>query len=136
MKKLNIFFVVLLAVVSFTACKKEEDEGKLPNIAFVSGAGLVSSDITLKQDTTVAIGILASKAEAADILKSFDASKSLDGGASTSFQSETLSGSSNDTCARTVMVTTRTQAGTEKYTFTVVNRDGLKNSVSLTITVQ
>lgn len=135
MKKLNIFFVVLLAVISFASCKKEEDAGKLPNIAFVTTAGFVSADITLKKDTTVQVSIMASKAEAADVLKSFDESVSYDGGASTSKYSETLTGTSGDAYAKVLSITTRNQAGTEKYTFTVVNRDGLKNQVSFTITV-
>lgn len=135
MKKLNIFFVILLAVVTFTSCKKEEDEGKLPNIAFMTTAGLVSADMTIRKDTTILVGISASKSEANDVLKSFDASKSYDGATATSFQSETLSGTSGDSITRAVTITTRNVAGSEKYTFTVINKDGLKNSVSLTLTV-
>lgn len=50
--------------------------------------------------------------------------------------SETLSGSNGDNYTKDITITTRNIAGTEKYTFTVVNRDGLRNSVSLTLTVQ
>jgi hypothetical protein len=135
MKKLNLLFVILLAVVSFSACKKEEDAGKLPNIAFNTTAGHVSADITLKKDTTVTIGAIATKAEANDVLKSFDASRSYDGAAAASFYSEPLTGTSGDAYAKDLTITTRNQSGTEKYTLTVVNKDGLKNSVSLTVTV-
>ena len=135
MKKLNFLFIILLAVTSFVSCKKEEDEGKLPNIAFKTGAGYVSADIILKKDTTVTIGIDASKSEVVDVLKTFDASKSYDGGTASSFYSETLTGSKGDVYSKDVTITTRNQDGTEKYTFTVVNRDGLKNSVSIIVTV-
>jgi hypothetical protein len=136
MKKLNVLFIVLLALVTFSACKKEDDDaGKLPNIAFKTGTGYISADITLKKDTTITIGIQASKAEPNDVLKTFDASKSYDGATTASFDTETLTGSNGDNYSKDLSITTRNQAGTEKYTFTVVNRDGLKNQVSLTITV-
>ena len=70
------------------------------------------------------------------MLKTFDASRSYDGGPATSFLNESLSGSQGDNYAKDVSITTRNQAGTEKYIFTVVNRDGLTNAVSLTLTVQ
>ncbi len=135
MKKVHILFALLLAVVSFSSCKKEEDAGLLPNISFKTGTGYVSSDIILKKDTTITVGIIASKAEAADVLKTFDASKILDGGASVSFLNEALTGTNGDAYSKDITITTRNVAGTEKYTFTVLNRDGLKNSVSLIITV-
>src|SRR4051812_24190260 len=97
MKKLNIFFVVLLAVVSFTACKKEDDDaGKLPNIAFKTGATYVSADLIPKKDTTVTVGITASKAEANDVLKTFDEQQSLDGATATTVYNEALTGTSGD----------------------------------------
>lgn len=136
MKKLNIFFAIFMVVIAFASCKKEEDEGKLPNIAFKTAAGYVSADIILTKDTTVLVGIDASKSEANDVLKTFDASMSYDGATATSFLNETLTGTNGDTYTKDISITTRSQTGTEKYTFTVLNKDGLKNEVSLTITVQ
>ncbi len=133
MKKLTSIFAILIALVFLASCEK--DEGKLPNIAFKTTAAYISTSTTLSRDTTVVIGITASKAEDKDVLVSFDGSRSYDGGTSTSFTSETLTGSNGDSYSKDVTITTRNQAGTEKYTFTVVNKDGLKNNVSLTITV-
>ena len=133
MKKLTSIFAILLALIFFASCEK--DAGKLPNIAFKTTAPYISTSTTLPKDTTVVIGITASKAEDKDVLVSFDGSRSYDGGTSTSFTSETLTGSNGDSYSKDVTITTRNQAGTEKYTFTVVNKDGLKNNVSLTITV-
>lgn len=132
MKKIFSVIAIIIAFAGFSSCEK--DEGKLPNISFKSGTGYVSANITLARDTTVTIGISASKAESKDVLKTFDASVVFDGGASSSFYSETLTGTSGDSYSKDLSITTRNQAGTEKYTFTVVNRDGLKNNVSLTIT--
>ena len=133
MKK--IFF---LAFTSYLFCLAscEKDEGKLPNIAFNTGAGYTAADKIVAKSTDIKIGIIASKAEDKDVLKTFDGSRSYDGAAATSFISESLSGSQGDNYSKDVTVTTRNQAGIEKYTFTVVNRDGLTNSVTLTLTVQ
>jgi hypothetical protein len=135
MKKILAAMLFITAISVMSSCKKEEDEGKLPNIAFKTGAGYTSADATVAQNTTVTIGINASKSEPNDVLKTFDASKILDGGASASFYSEVLTGTLGDTYSKDLTITTRSVAGTEKYTFTVVNKDGLKNQVSLTLTV-
>jgi hypothetical protein len=134
MKK-SIFMLAIAVVFTafFTSCEK--DAGELPNISFKSGGNYLNHNDTVNVNDTVLIGINASKSEDKDVLKSFDASRSYDNGAGNSFISESLSGSSGDSYSKDVTVITRNQAGTETYTFTVVNRDGLKNSVSLTLTV-
>lgn len=134
MNKLYSFIAIALLIVTISSCEK--DEGKLPNISFKTGGTYVSADKTVGQDDTLTIGITASKAEDKDVLKTFDASKSLDGAAAVSFYNESLSGSSGDNYSKDFQIITRKQAGTETYSFTVVNRDGLKNTVSLTLTVQ
>ena len=134
MKKISLLIATIVAVFFIASCEK--DKGKLPNISFKTGAAYVSANATVKKDTTITVAITASKAEDKDVLKSFDASKVLDGGASTSFYSETLSGSNGDNYTKELSIKARNQAGSEVYTFTVVNKDGLKNSVTVTLTVQ
>ena len=46
-----------------------------------------------------------------------------------------LTGSQGDNLETDVVITTRDQAGTEKYTFTVTNRDGIINQVVVVLTV-
>lgn len=135
MKKSISLMAILMALIFVSSCKKEEDEGVLPNISFKYDAGYVYSDLTLTTDTTIKVGINASKSENKDVLISFDESSSYDGGASTSIFSESLTGASGDSYSKDFTIKTRSTAGTEKYTFTVINRDGLRNSVSLTLTV-
>lgn len=135
MKHILSISVIILTTLFVISCKKEKDEGKLPNIGFKTGGTYVSGSITLSKDTTITVGISASKAEENDVLKSFDASRAYDSGTDSSFISEALTGTQGDTYDKDMTITTRNQAGTETYTFTVINRDGLKNSVSLTITV-
>ncbi len=135
MKKI-LSLSALAAFVFIASCKKEEDEGRLPNIAFKVTPSYVYKDVTLTRDTTVTVGINASKSEIKDVLISFDASRAYDSATTmTSFVAESLTGTNGDSYSKDVTIHTRNQAGVEKYTFTVINRDGLKNSVSLTITV-
>ena len=133
MKKICTFIAIIAAITFVASCKK--DEGKLPNIALKTGTGYISADATVKKDTTVIIGITASKAEDKDVLQSFDVSRSLDGATATSIDNVTLSGSNGDNYTKDESIHVRNQAGTEKYTFTVVNKDGLKNTVTVTLTV-
>lgn len=135
MKKFSFYAFIALSLLT-ASCKKEEDEGKVPNISFKVASGYVSSDISLTKDTTVTVGIIASKAEDKDVLISFDESVTYDAAATgTSVYSESLTGSNGNNYTKDISIKTRSTAGTEKYTFTVINRDGLKNSVSLKITV-
>lgn len=138
MKKylVNLFSLLLLAVSFSTITSCEKDEGKLPDIEFKTGTGYVSADKIVGQGEVIVVGIKAAKTEDKDVLKSFDVSVSFDGGPSTSIQTKTLSGNEGDNYEVDIPLIMRSQAGTEKYTFTVVNRDGLVNSVSLTLTVQ
>lgn len=134
MKKFSLFLSIALTISMLSSCEK--DEGKLPNIAFKTGAGYTSADMTVAKGATVLVGISASKAEDKDVLKTFNESVAFDGGTNTSVLNESLSGSQGDNYEKDVTITTRNQDGTEKYTFTVTNRDGLTNSVTLTLTVQ
>lgn len=138
MKKLFgqfLFSAALMACsAAFVSCEK--DEGKLPDIAFKTGAGYTSADAAAGQNAAVLIGVTADKTEDKDVLKTLTATVSFDGGAATTLVSEALTGSQGDHYEKDLPVTTRNQPGTETYTFTVVNRDGLTNSVSLTLTVQ
>lgn len=133
MKKSFLYIAVLLITV-LSACEK--DEGKLPAISFKTTAGYTSADMVVAQNTSILVGIDAAKTEDKDVLKTFDASQSFDGGTLTSFINESLTGIQGDNYSRDINITTRNQAGTERYVFTVINRDGLVNSVELTLTVQ
>lgn len=134
MSKFFSIITIACVFIFFTSCKK--DEGKLPNIAFKTISGYTSANATVAKGATILMGITASKAEDKDVLKTFDVSQVYDNGTSTSIGSETLTGSNADNYSKDVTIITRNQVGTEQYTFTVVNKDGLKNSVTLTLTVQ
>jgi hypothetical protein len=128
--------IFLFGIISFvSACKK--DEGNLPNISFKTTTGYVSADATKVGGSVVTIGIDASKAEDADYLKKFNISKSVNGAAETTVFDKDLTGTEGDAYTYDYVATMDTTHGqTNKYTFTVTNRDGLVNKVALTLTVQ
>lgn len=135
MKKINRTILICLTAFTFLAfasCKK--DPGRVPDISFKTGAGYTSADASIVKNTPFKIGINAAKTEEEDVLKTFNISVSYDGGASATIYSENLTTAMEDNYTYDLLKSTRNQAGTEKYTFTITNRDGLINTISLTIT--
>ena len=130
-RNLILSFALVLLLIALNHC----DPGRKPNIAFKTGAGYTSSDATVGKQDTLLVGITASKAEKEDVLKKFNESVSYDGASSTSVYSEDLSGAQGDNYSKDLQIITRNQAGSEKYFFTVTNRDGIIGQVSLTLTV-
>ena len=131
--KLSLSIAILFTLLSINSCKK--DEGILPDISFKTGTGYTSSDATIAKNTAFLVGINAARTEDKDVLKTFNVSVSYDGGASTTVYTETLTSDQGDNYTHDLNLTTRNQSGTEKYSFTITNRDGLINTIALTITV-
>ncbi len=125
----------LALLASISSCEK--DEGKLPNISFKSGGTYIYRDTTLAAGSSFTIGMAASKAEDKDVLKQFTISRSYNGASGVSVYSKSLSGSEQDYYSYDYTTNTDSVAGQKsKYTFTVTNRDGLTNSVSVTVIAQ
>ena len=135
MKHIIKSIVVLSMVALISSCKK--DAGKDPYIKFISAPGYTSADASMAKGSNIIIGISAQKAESEDVLKKFNISKSVNGGALSSIFDKDLSGTEGDDYTYTYTTKLDTISGkTENYTFTVTNRDGLTNQVSLKVTVQ
>lgn len=131
----------LLTAALFSAsilisCNKEEDEGLPPQISFKTTSGYTFTDDTVAVNSTVLTGINAQKSEAVDVLKSFSISRSYDGDSATGQVALSLPDSSGNTFSYDYTITTRSVPGTEVYNYTVVNRDGIPNTIHLTLTVQ
>lgn len=127
----------ILSTFIFLACSCEKDEGKLPEISFKTGGTYVSADATITAGSDVLIGIEAAKSEGKDVLKKFNISKSVNGATATTVYSQDLTGSDGDNYDYDYTATVDAAAGqVEKYTFTVTNRDGLVNQVSLVLTTE
>ena len=134
--KQAILSILLLAgiAVSFSSCKDDDDKMILPTIVFKTTSGYTSKDTSVAAGTVLLTGINAAKSESDDVLKVFSITQSLDGATSTTIYNENIGSSSGDNYSHDYTIMTRTKAGTEKYTYTVSNRDGLVNSITLTVT--
>lgn len=132
MKLIKFAFIAIVSVCILNACEK--DEGKLPNISFKTGGNYLSKDDSLAVKSAIVIGISASKSEDKDVLKKFNISKSVNGGSSVSVLNQDLSSSEEDNFNFDFNTNVDSTVGqSTKYIFTVTNRDGLTNSLSLTV---
>lgn len=127
-----------ILTLSLNSCKKDEegDEGKLPNISFQAGNGNIISDATIAKATPFNTAIVASKSEDKDVLKKFIITRKYDSGNDSTIYMKDLSDNEGDNFSYQYTGTTRNFTGSEMYTFTIVNRDGLINKISLKLTVQ
>lgn len=132
------FKVLLIAAIMITviaSCEKDEDQRTPPDVQFKTGSGYTSSDAITGQGATVLVGIIATKTE--DELKTFNVSYAYDGATSTITDTTiTLTTAQEDSYLTDYTILTRSQAGTEKWSFTVTDRDGNITSKSITLTVQ
>ena len=135
MKKRIKLYVLIVSVFSIFACEK--DAGKLPSISFKTGGSYISSDVTLDKGSSLVIGVNASKSEKRDVLKKLNISRSVNGASSISLFDKALNSSEEDNLSYDYSGVLDTIAGqVSKYIFTVTNRDGLVNQVSLTVTTK
>ena len=121
--------------IFINACSKEEDKMIPPILEFKTTAGYTSTDATVGKNAAVKIGIHAEKTEGEDYLKTFSVGHAFDGGADTNDSTLILPESAHDIFETDIDIITRNQTGTEKYIFTITNRDGLIVSKSITLTV-
>jgi len=131
-KKGILFLVLAFGIISFS-CKK--DEMIPPTIDFTTGTGYTSTDSHIALDTDFKIGVSAKRTEDKDDLKTFVVTVSFDGEAATTIDNVTLPAAQAGEFTKDYDLTTRNAVGTEKYSFTVTNRDGLITTRIITITV-
>jgi len=131
--KTSILFLVLaFGIISFSC---EKDEMIPPTIDFTTGSGYVSADSHIALDTDFKIGVTAKRTEDKDDLKTFVVTVSYDGGAETTIDNVTIPAAQAGEFTKDYDLTTRNIAGSEKYSFTVTNRDGLITTKTITIAV-
>lgn len=135
MKKLTSLLVTAAAVaaLSLSSCKKEEDPHIPPDMQFKTGAMYTSADATIPQGDTITVGIVVTKTE--DDLRTFNVSYSYDGGTNTTSSNYTMTAAEYTGYDHDYQIIARSQAGTEKWTFTVTDRDGNVTQKSITLTV-
>ena len=131
-KKSILFLVLAFGIISFSC---EKDEMIPPTIDFTTGTGYTSADSHVALDTDFKIGVIAKRTEEKDDLKTFVVTVSYDGGAETTIDNVTIPSAQGGEFTKDYDLTTRNATGTEKYSFTVTNRDGLVTTRAMIITV-
>jgi hypothetical protein len=128
-------FILPITAAALLLSSCEKDKMVPPTIDFTTGTGYVSADGHLAVSTPFKIGVTATRTEPKDDLKTFIVTRSYDGGVETTIDNVTIPSAQAGEFTKDYDLTTRNQNGTEKYTFTVTNRDGLITTKSIIITV-
>lgn len=132
LKKITL---LLLVSLFFSACKKKKDPHVPPDVVFKTGAGYTSANATVSLGDTLKVGIVATKTE--DDLKSYNASYAYDGASSTTtFYNYYLTAAEANSYSKDLELYCRNTAGTERWVFSIVDRDGNITQKTFTITVQ
>jgi hypothetical protein len=130
------FFAAVLSVViitgmvtSVTSCGEERSTP--PNIAFViDSTRYISKDTALTHGMVFNVAVTASKTGTEGMLSSFSVSKSVNGGVDSTLQQMTFV---QQSFAHLFTYASPDSGDVHRYTFTATKRDGLSNSVNLTI---
>ena len=134
MKKILLLSTFSMMLLSFS-CKKNVDQHIPPEITFTTGSGYTSADATVQNGDSIHVGITITKKE--DDLRTFNIAYAYDGAStSTTLLSYTMTTAEYGGYSNSYWIHTRNVAGTEKYTFTVVDRDGNLAQKAITLTVQ
>lgn len=130
----NLIF--LFAALLMVACKKEVDAHIPPDVQWIQTAGHTYGDnVTAAPGDTLLVGVKATLTE--DPLKSLNVSVAYDGSNSTeTFYNEVLQESDYNGFSRDVQIIMRDTTGTEKWIFSIVDRDGNITQKKMNITVQ
>lgn len=135
MKTFVLYGLTLFMGVVLMSCKKEVDAHIPPDVVFKTGAGYTSADATVGLQDTLLVGIVATKTE--DDLKSYNVSYAYDGASSTTtFYNYLMTETEHTGYSHDVEIITRNQAGSEKWVFSIVDRDGNITQKTIVLSVQ
>ena len=135
-KTIYLFGLLLLAgAMVFTSCKKDEDEPVVdltPVITFIGGAGYTSADASLAPSSTFKVGINAGEnATSKKNLATFKVTRIFNNVPTIVFEKNNISAS---TYSWEDDLVANAAAGEERWTFTVIDKDGLMKELSFIIT--
>jgi len=120
----KLTLIIFIAAGIFTSCKKDESRPN-PTMSFVTDAGYTFQDVSLNEGDTARVG-LDCNWNGTDLLTSLKQYYNDDLAQTTPFTTPFESG---------ILTTTLTKTAneTEKYTFEVIDANGQKTSLSLTL---
>ncbi len=121
--KKNVQVMMAIAILGFFVSSCKKDKHIPPSISFKTTAGYTSGDGAAARNTLIKVGIVADKEE--DDMLTYNVSYAYDAAATTTTsQSFGLTGTEQQHYDKDVTFTTRNQAGTEKWVFTITDADG------------
>lgn len=135
-KTIYLFGLLLMAgAMVFTSCKKDEDEPTVdltPSLTFIGGAGYTDADATMAPSSTFKVGInAAANTNSNSKIASFKVVRTFNNVATDVFEDMSINESTftweQDLIANAV-------AGDERWTFTVVDKDGVAKELAIIIT--
>lgn len=130
---LSVLFIALILLTA--ACKKKKDAHVPPDMSFKTGSSYTSGDKTINKKDSILVGIIVKKTE--DDLKSYNVSYAYDGATTTTtFYNYVLSSAEANYYEKDIWIKSRNQVGTEKWSFTILDRDGNISQKSILLTVQ
>ena len=135
MKKAILFFCTLSLSAMFLASCSKEDEGEELRLSFKTGGSYVSADTTIADGTTILIGVEGETEKAKDPIIKFNITESVNGALGSTIYTEDLEDTEYE-YDLSYTLDDATSGNTHDLTFTITNRDGLNDQVSLTVTVQ
>lgn len=132
----SIVFLLLTALMAVSySCKKKTDAHVPPKVDFKTGGSYTSGDKTVAKLDSIYVGINATKTE--DDLRSYNISVAYDGAsATTTYYQYYLSSSEYNSFSKDKWIKTRNQAGSERYVFSIQDKDGNITQKTITLTVQ
>lgn len=137
MKKLIAYFLLLTALANISSnCKKSKvDPHTPPDVVLKTGGNYVSGDKTVNKKDSVLVGITATKTE--DDLKSYNVTPYYDGATTgTSFFDYKMNDNEKQGYSKDLYIVARNQSGSEKWVFSIVDRDGNITQKTIVLTVQ
>jgi len=126
-----LLFCLPLIIVS---CSKPTDQSSAPVINFITTAGHIYSNATVKRDSTVIIGFEVTKTNN-DLIHYINIFCSYNSRPDTLIEQITLLPGTGTSYTHDNYITTRDSSGTEKYTFEANSFLGARSSINLTLTV-
>lgn len=131
-KVTQVILVVCTLAFLITGCEK--DAHIPPSVTLKTGTGYTFADGSAARNTAVLVGITADKKE--DDMRTYNVSYAYDGAATTvTSQTFSLAGAEQQHYEKDVTFTTRNQAGTEKWVFTITDKDGNISQKQVVLTV-
>lgn len=127
-----VSLVLCCGMFFFVSCEKEAEIP--PKIQFKTDAGFLSADATVAKGANLKAGISITKVE--DELKTLNVSVAYDGATSTETKQKIDISGNPDNFTKDIEFTSRNQAGSEKWYFTVTDSDGNTAQISLNLNVE